>query len=260
MTATVHFPVHPGKTVDPADLEPSEIHLWSARLDVSTERVAALASVLSDDERQRAQRYRLARHRRRFEVGWGLTRALLGSYLGETPRGIELRYGPKGKPALSRPDTDLAFNLAHSGEHLVVAVGRGQRLGVDIERSRPVHEARSIAHRFFSRQETERLEALSDADYMHGFFRCWTRKEALIKAVGEGVFVSLDRFDVSLAPGEPARLLALDGRADGVDDWSLFHLEPAPGVLGALATDDPPPAAPRAWTMNAEEQSLPGID
>jgi len=260
MTATVHFPALPGATVDPPPLVAGEIQLWSARLDLSPRRVETLATVLSDEERQRAARYRFPRHRRRFEVSWSLTRSLLGAFLRMPPGGIELRYGPKGKPALDQDGQKLEFNLSHSGEHLVVALRLGRQLGVDVERLRPVQEARSIARRFFSPGEVESLEALPTEDYMRGFFNCWTRKEALIKAVGEGVFVSLDRFDVSLMPNEPARLLSLDGGTAGAATWSLFHLEPASGVIGALATDEPLVSHPQAWTIDAERQSLPGID
>ena len=260
MTATVHFTALPGPAVDPPALGPHEIHLWSARLDVSSRRLEMLQAVLSDDERRRAERFRQPRHRRRFTAGWGLTRALLGAYSATPPQDLELRYGPKGKPALCRPSGGPEFNLSHSGEQIVVALSRDHPLGVDIEQLRQIREALPIARKHFSAGELARLEALPASEFMTGFFHCWTRKEALIKAVGEGVFVALDRFDVSLGPGEPARLLALDGEATRAASWSLFHLEPTAGVIGALATEDTAVASPAAWAIDLETQTLPGID
>jgi len=260
MNAPVRFSPLAGERVEPPDLGLDEIHLWTSRLDLAPERVEALASLLSPAERERAARYRSSRHRRRFEVSWGLTRALLAAYQGEAPQDIRISYGAKGRPALDEPTGEFEFNLSHSGDRLALGVRRRGRLGIDIERLRPVEEARGIARRFFSRREYERLETLADHDRLDGFFNCWTRKEALVKATGEGVFAALARFEVSLAPGEPARLLTLDGSSEGTDRWSLFHLHPAPGVVGALATQGPAPVEVRAWSVEPDRQMLAGVD
>lgn len=260
MTATVHFPALPGSTIDPPEIAPHEVQLWTARLDLTPARVRGFAAVLSRDERERAERFHASRHRRRFTVARGLTRALIGAHTASPPEAIVFRYGSQGKPAIEQPEGQLDFNVSHSSDQIVVALRHGRPVGVDIERLRPVREAGAIAAKHFSPEEIARLEALPARDFTTGFFNCWTRKEALIKAVGEGVFVAIDRFVVSLEPNDPARLLCLDGKAEDAADWSLFHLEPAAGVIGALAVGGQTPPAPRAWTIDPERQALPGID
>ena len=136
---------------------------------------------------------------------------------------------------------------------------RGHRIGVDLEHLRVVGEWRGIAKRSFSPREVQVLEALPEAQRTVGFFNCWTRKEALIKAHGEGVFTSLRRFEVSLDPSVLPRLLRLDGDRSGTEVWSLHHLEPSPGCVGALASDLPGQSALRAWVLDPDRQELPGI-
>ena len=255
MSSTVRFEPAAGTVVSPPALGPTEIHLWSAGLEASPERLEQLAALLSPEERARAERFRFGRHRRRYQVTWGLTRSLLGRYAATEPGALSFSFGPKGKPALAEPASSLEFNLSHSAERVVLAVTSASPLGVDIEQLRPLEDARDIARRFFSDNEVRALEDLDAAQRLEGFFNCWMRKEALIKAVGEGVFVSLDRFDVSLAPGEPARLVSLDGRPADPEHWHLLHLTPEPRMVGALATPAPPGSV-LAFALDIEHQSI----
>jgi 4'-phosphopantetheinyl transferase len=170
------------------------------------------------------------------------------------PHSLHFSFGPKGKPELTNGG-GLQFNISHSAERVVVAVTTTWPLGVDVEQIRPMEDAADIARRFFSPNEVQAFEDLGEEQRLEGFFNCWTRKEALIKAVGEGVFVSLDRFDVSLTPGEPARLVTLDGQPADPESWHLIHLEPEVAMVGALAT----PARPgrvRGWALDLERQSI----
>jgi 4'-phosphopantetheinyl transferase len=266
MTANGREALAPGDFA-PAPAPPSrppaagEIHLWAVPLDPPPEREAALRLLLAADELARADRFRFDRHRRRFAVGRGRLRELLGGYLGVAPAVLAFGYGEKGKPVLAGPPAavggGLAFNLSNSHELALVAVAAGGEprggagadpgggaapgarpaieLGVDVEHLRPMPDALAIAERYFSPAERRVLAAVPAAQRDEAFFNCWTRKEAYLKAIGDGLSVPLDRFDVTLAPGQPARFLALDGDPGRAARWSLFHLRPAPGYVGALA-------------------------
>ncbi len=146
-------------------------------------------------------------------------------------------YGPKGKPALS-PEycgAGLCFNLSHSSELALYGLTRGGDLGIDVELRRPMPDAEQIAERFFSLSERRALRAIPKEEKSNAFFNCWTRKEAYIKATGDGLSMPLNRFDVTLTPGDPPRMLSAEGSEEKAAGWTLFHLEPAAGYVGAIA-------------------------
>jgi 4'-phosphopantetheinyl transferase len=226
-----------------------DIHLWRGRLAVDESVRVGLAAALSDDERERAGRFRFDPDRNRYVVARGMLRHVLGRYLDDRPERLRFHYGPQGKPVLQRehslvrepslvPEQSgpaLDFNVSHSGELAVLAVGRGRRVGVDVEKVRVNIAAEKIAERFFSHNEVRSLRSLRSDERDRGFFRCWTRKEAYVKACGEGLQIALDSFDVTLAPGLPARFIR------GVDpSWQLVSFTAAPGYPGALAYDGAP--------------------
>jgi len=203
------------------------------RLDLAPEAVRACAALLSAAERQRAARFRFGRDRRRFVVARARLRELLAERLAVPPGAIELAYGKHGKPALAQ--YGLQFNVSHSGDVAAYAFARGCEIGIDIEEIRAVPEAGMIAAQTFSRGENEAYAALPPHEKIPGFFNCWTRKEAVVKAFGDGLSMPLDQFDVSLAPGEPARILRI-GTAPGEEaGWRLDSLCPAPGLVAAVA-------------------------
>lgn len=204
------------------------------RLDPPADIVAALRPSLSSDEKARADRFHFDRHRRRFIVGRAVLRHLLASATGTPPERVAFDYGEHGKPAL-RDHEELPFNLSNSSELAAIAVGGDQPLGVDVEKIRPMDDGRAIAERFFSASEVAAFERLAQDDRDTGFFRCWTRKEAYIKAIGDGLTMPLDRFDVALGADEPCRMLLIDGDEQAAKTWSLDHFEPHDGYLGALA-------------------------
>jgi 4'-phosphopantetheinyl transferase len=190
---------------------------------------------LSDDERRRAERFRFDRDRARFVVRRGVLRGLLGRYIGTHPSQIAFKYAERGKPQLASPlDIEgLNFNLSHSQDLVLFAFARQLVIGVDVEWTRPLEDAPSIARGCFSTAEIAALNRVDLSDRTEAFYNCWTRKEAFVKATGEGLQRPLDSFDVSLIPGEPARLLAC---TDGdVAAWSLHNLKPAAGFVGAVA-------------------------
>ncbi len=201
------------------------VHLWS--LDLPEHLLPELSRLLSDDEHARAQRFVYPRDRNRYIAGRARLRQLLAAETGRAPQSLRFRYGANGKPSL---DGGPAFNLSHSGTLAALAIGAATpEIGLDIERIRPIED--TVARRHFSPAEYAALSRLRGDDWLTGFYRCWTRKEAIIKARGLGLAMPLDSFDVSLTAN--ARLERIDG--DTAEAWRLVHFEPAPGWSGALA-------------------------
>jgi 4'-phosphopantetheinyl transferase len=210
------------------------IEVVVTQLDLAPGAVHALAALLSRTERERAERLRADRDRRRFIVARARLRQLLALRLGTRPESIDLVSGPRGKPALAC--SGLHFNVSHSEDIAVYAFSRRGEVGVDVEAIRRFREADDIAARTFSRRENEAYVALEPRLKPLGFFNCWTRKEALVKAVGHGLSMPLDDIEVTLAPGEPAKLLRLGDMTGERIGWRLRSFRPAPGFVAALAT------------------------
>jgi 4'-phosphopantetheinyl transferase len=198
-----------------------------------------LAATLSDDERQRASRFAFDRDRRRFVVARARLRAELGARLGVRPEAVELQYGAHGKPALAGrfADGGLCFNVSHCDDVAVYAFSRCE-VGIDVEAIRSLTDADAIAARFFSYRENVVYRALPPRDRPLGFFQCWTRKEAFIKALGEGLSHPLHSFDVSLAPGERAELLRIESAPGDDRTWRLESWSPAPGYVAAFVAEE----------------------
>lgn len=213
-----------------APLRAGEVHLWRFDLDcVWTQQSVAL---LSAEERARGARFRFEAHRRRFVAGRTVVRTILGRYLDREPRDLEFRYSPQGKPAL-RSCSNLTFSLSHSDTLALLAVGSVDPLGVDVERIHVIPEMDAIARRTFSPREAS--EVLSSVGPMRAmkFFRCWTRKEAFVKALGAGLSIDLSEFEVSL--GAHPRILSIHGDASEAEKWTMRQVEPAPGYLASVA-------------------------
>ena len=215
-----------------------EVQVWRAFLDVLPSYLESLCPILSVTERERAARFHFERDRSRFIVARASLRILMGYYLRKPPSAIRFGYGPHGKPFLVGEETvDLRFNVSHSQGLALYAVTLGAEVGVDLEYSDGNMDFEAIAERFFSVREIAALRSLPEHEKRKAFFACWTRKEAYIKARGEGLLVSLNSFSVSLIPGEPARLL--DVQSDPVESsrWSFLELVPEPRYVGALAVE-----------------------
>jgi 4'-phosphopantetheinyl transferase len=217
----------------PAD----EVHVWRAALDLDATRIQDLQDLLSPDERERADQFRFPIHRQRFIAARGLLRTVLARYLATQPKTLRFRYGPFGKPALADAASagGLCFNVAHSEGLALFAVARNREVGVDLESLGRKLADDQIAERFFSPNEVAALRALPAELQREGFFNCWTRKEAYIKARGKGLSLPLNQFTVSLSPGEPARLLATPGEPAEASKWTLRELSPGEGFAAALA-------------------------
>lgn len=217
----------------------SRLHVVIAGLDAGPEAVHALTQCLSPEERRRADRFRFDRDRRRFIVARARLRQLLGDRLKSRPEAVELVYGTHGKPALAKPsdNMDWRFNVSHCDDVAAYAFSEGHEVGIDIEALRNVHRADTIASQFFSRSEQETYLALDSSKKMAGFFNCWTRKEAFIKAIGLGISHPLDCFDVSLVPGDPARILRVKNTPGADAGWRLDSFSPLPGYVVAMVTE-----------------------
>jgi len=220
-------------------LTPDEVHLWRASLDVTvTARVTRLGRTLAPDERERAARYRFERDRVRDIVARGTLRAILGRYLDLDPAGLRFVYGPQGKPALApEHGRELSFNLSHAGDVALYAVTRGRRVGVDVEQVVPDVAGSTVPEHTFSPHEVAVLRALPLDEQTAAFFRCWTRKEAYVKALGAGFSLDLTSFDVSLAPGEPPALLATRHDPTEAARWSLHDVDAGPGYVAVLVVE-----------------------
>lgn len=207
-------------------IDRNNVHVWRAALDISDSRRERLLQVLSEDELVRAGRFYFQRDHDRFVVARGLLRTILGHYLSTDPVCLKFEYGSHGKPSLAHEwcAQRIRFNLSHSGGLALYAIALEREVGVDIEQVRPDFGGPEIAKRFFSPREVATLLALPEEIRLEGFFHCWTRKEAYIKARGEGLTVSLSDFDVSFAPGEPARLLYTKTGPQETCRWALRQI------------------------------------
>jgi len=212
-----------------APLQGREIHVWRAALDLDPAGVDGLEKTLASDERARAARFRFPKDRKRFVARRGILREILASYLGQEPRKLQFRCRPGGKPFLSCRTHELHFNLAHSQGLALYAIACQREVGVDLERIEHHLADLEVAERFFSPRECWALRNLPASLRVEAFFNCWTRKEAYLKARGEGLLAPLDSFDVSVTPSQPAALLN-----GGDTTWSLCALTPAPGYAAAL--------------------------
>jgi 4'-phosphopantetheinyl transferase len=221
------------------NLTNDDVHIWHASIRQPEETVQWLADMLSADEKRRAERFHFERHRRSFIVARGVLRILLAHYSHCEAGQLRFEYTPTGKPFLaSHSDGQgLCFNLSHSHELILYAISKNRRVGIDLEHIRPISEMEQIAASNFSDEENKQLNAMTQDRKLEAFFNCWTRKEAYIKAIGDGISFPLQQFDVSLKPGEPARLLRIFGSEQEATRWSMVELRPADGYTAALVIE-----------------------
>lgn len=221
------------------------VHVWRVSLVQPPHRIQQLRLSLSPDELARADRFRFREHRERFIVARGMLRVILGRYLGQSPERLQFCHNPYGKPALKVGGTDgtgmglpptLHFNMSHSRNMALYALASDRPLGIDLEyvQSQEADLASRIV-RFFSSSEQEAFQRFPTEERNVAFFKGWTRKEAYMKARGLGFALPFKQFDVSIAPHEPARLLADRHDPQAVGNWTLQDLEPGEGYVAALA-------------------------
>lgn len=226
------------RTPDALALGPNDVHVWPVDIDAPAESAADVAGMLAPDERRRADRFRTARDRRRFMVTRATLRSLLGRYLGVDPHEVPIGYGAYGKPELRTASSrsDLAFSLAHSGHITLFAFTRDRRVGIDVEAVRPVPELDLLAQRLFTSRERGLLDALEGCERRTVFFHGWTRKEAIAKALGQGLTLAFDRFEVPMDANAMPAAVHLES-IGSAEIWWLHPLDVEPGYVAAVAVE-----------------------
>lgn len=222
-----------------ADLLPLRgIDVWAWSLARSSLNWESEVEFLSSAELERLHRFRFEMDRVRYAISHTNTRKILSHYTGVQPGQLEFAVGLNGKPSLINQDNKLAFNLSHCSTVALLAVAREGEIGVDVETIRPIDPEVAQAH--FSDFELADLHQLSGSQWLQGFYNCWTRKEAILKAEGIGLDPPLASFDVSLLPSTAPRLLRALPSAQLTRFWNLVHLTPTSDTVGALAFDIAP--------------------
>jgi len=217
-------------------LPPNEVHVWHTELVIPKNGVAALLELLAPDERDRASRFKLESPRNEFIITRAFLRLTLSRYVNIEARELQFRTTANGKPELTK-DSSVQFNLSHSAAIAVLAITRDRRVGVDVERIRENVDAIDLADRFFSPQEFEWLRSRPAPELIPSFFSCWTRKEAYVKASGEGLSIPLAGFRVMSLPGSPRLRLEVYNNPEESRRWSMWQLELGPDLRGALAVE-----------------------
>jgi 4'-phosphopantetheinyl transferase len=213
-------------------LEENASQIWLAWLDVDRHERTRLCSYLSKDEVSRAERFVFPRDRDHFIVARGRLRELLGKYLHSAPNAVQFKTGRRGKLSLLDDRDPLRFNLSHSHGLALYGFCIGREIGIDTEKIRAGFAGEGIAERYFSATEQRELSELPRELRDTAFFLCWTRKEAYIKAHGDGLQIPLDSFDVSLKPDKPATLRSVDS-----ERWSVRSFTPAPEFAAAIIVE-----------------------
>jgi 4'-phosphopantetheinyl transferase len=227
-------------------LPEDEVQLWRVDLDAIRGEESRWQGRLSPDESKRALRFHFPSDRQRFVASRALLRTILAAYLDADPVNVEFSYSKKEKPSLAggHATSGITFNLSHSGGIALYAFTRGREIGVDVEQVRGDFDVEPIARRFFSAQEQIHLNDLPKAERVEAFFRCWTRKEAYLKATGSGLSLPLSQFDVSLGAGETNALLATRPDASEAERWVLREVPGGVGYSAALCVSG------RGWRLN----------
>jgi 4'-phosphopantetheinyl transferase len=211
----------------------NRVHLWLVNLNLADRQVQELTNILSKDERERANRYKFARHKDSFVVARSTLRKILSIYLKIAPEFLEFDYSDRGKPFLSAKfqKDNLQFNLSHSQELAIYAITMNEKIGIDLEYIRPMSDAENIAKRFFSANEYNWISSLTGAAQREAFFRCWTAKEAYLKATGEGIGGSLDRVEVDFK--NPSSIRIRDN-----SNWLLYNFIPQSNYMATVAVEN----------------------
>jgi 4'-phosphopantetheinyl transferase len=213
-------------------ISPTDLHVVCFRLD---QPVKGALSLLDENERARAARFIFERDRSRFIAAHAWVRITLAGYLGLDPASLRFATGPHGKPHLVGTPIDLRYNLSHAGDRALLAVALGHDVGVDVERERAI-DVPGLSQRFFAPSESEAIRALPEAEQLQAFLRCWTRKEAFIKARGDGLAFPLGGFEVSLADAvSPQTLTACTADPGALLRWRVAGLPAESGYTAAVA-------------------------
>jgi 4'-phosphopantetheinyl transferase len=258
MTVKIHWQTPPLSSLsqialDVFKLDPDDVDVWRVSLRIKLKEIESLQQLLSPDERTKASRFHFQQDRQDFIAARGFLRLLLGRYLDVEAQRIRLVYNTYGKPGLADEfaSARLCFNVSHSDEFALFAFTRDREIGIDIERIRREVATERIAEGTFARDEVVALRSLPSEMQIEAFFRCWTRKEAFVKARGQGLSIPLDRFVVTLRAQDPVAVISIDGDPRAARAWSLRELPSCAGYVAALA------AKGHDWRLKCWECALP---
>ena len=222
------------------ELLPGQVHLWRFSLEQPSNLLPSLSALLSELEQAQARRFAFERHRNRYLISHAFLHSILSGYLKLLPQAIRFNIGPHGKPTLAQDlSPDLKFNLAHSNELAILGIRLRSEIGVDIEFHRVGVDYMKLAAQFFSSRENAALKSLPNSQREAGFFNAWTRKEAYLKSLGDGLSRPLDSFSVTLAPGDPPRLLDIDQETNKAERLQVFSFTPEIAYTAAVVTKSP---------------------
>ena len=216
----------------------NEVHIWRFYQEETNSQIETLQGILSPDELARSEKFHFEKDRKKFILTRGILRKLLGSYLGKNPQQIRFNYTSFGKPflAIDSENNNLSFNLSHSGELVLYAITRNQKIGIDIEQIRDHTDVMAIAKRFFSPAEIGEMEKANEKNRTELFFTYWTRKEAFVKALGKGVSFPMERLDVSLL-NKFSPIIKSTAENNETACLNVQDLLPGDGYLAAIATE-----------------------
>ncbi|MCE9534366.1 MAG: 4'-phosphopantetheinyl transferase superfamily protein [Planctomycetes bacterium] len=216
----------------PLPLRDDAVHVWSVSLDRDGDE-----TFLNVDELRRAERFKMERYRKQFVAARASLRQILGSYLEIDPRAVRIQTEPGGKPVLDPSHAGgVQFNLSHSRALAVYSVTRLGRTGIDVEYQKEIADMDSLVGRFFGKHDADLYQTLAASEKLPAFFRAWTRKEAVLKAIGRGV-QSLDQCEVTFLPGEPEAVLRMGDDHDVKEKWLLRSWQPESQFVAAVAVN-----------------------
>jgi len=225
----------------PFDLKLSHDHIdvWRTRLNLPKNEIAKYHALLSTDEVKRANRYKVKHKRCEYIVTRGLLRTILGQTLGRDSKSFVFEYAKHDKPFLpiETSGTPVSFNVSHSHNQALIAVTLDRTIGIDIEYIRHDVEFKKLAKRFFSDQEYQQLDAYDETKLSAAFFACWTRKEAFVKALGDGIAFGLSEFSVSVDPEDDEIPLSTHLDQAQASKWILMNIKTDEDYIAALAVD-----------------------
>lgn len=219
-------------------LNTDQIHVWMVDVPSNKVNEVAFFSLLSKDEKERANRFRFEKDRLIYVTAKAILRKLIGQYLNIDPTNIIFQYYKKGKPYINSKE-DLKFNVSHSGDKVLIGFSLQHEMGVDIEYNKRKVKLKEVAKRFFSQTEYEKMVQLPKSQWRTAFFNCWTRKEAFIKAKGGGLSIPLDQFEVTLIPNEKPALQIIRWDQEDVPNWDLQTFDYETDYTGATIVHQP---------------------
>ena len=215
------------------NLNEDSLHIWFVSLRQSDAQAAKMYTLLSEDERERVQKFCIDRARKHYCISRGSLRTILGRYTDNNPSAVRFNYSEFGKPSID--SEHIQFNVSHSGDVALIGVTKKHEIGIDVELIRNVKNASSIVMRYFSPRERSHYQCVPATEKLLAFYNGWTRKEAFTKAVGQGLYFPLDSFDVSLIPGQPSQLLSVREPSFSSHHWRIDSFTPTAGYKAAIA-------------------------